>query len=404
MAKFKKTTILTCAILLGIVAIGISAYVRYELPYKHELALEKLDGQRIRDLDSLNGVLQDVMLNDPEDASGTPNTVYISIPSDSPTCSDLNLPSLPQGWQYHCVTQSNLINLSGTGWIPINFPFLETLKIPALPVDPINNADTLNYYAFVMNNTGGPIPYALTGVLDSKKYIAEKAQTDGGTDPIRYELGSNFYLWADAQGLVGDWPMNRITTNNMLPDASGNGNDIALPLNQIYSQTSCLLDACIENNEASPVTMVVPSLLDTAGKQNISYGFWFKLKTIPATNIQIFNPGTNRLDVNIEAQTGSLFVWFYDVKQQNYQIYRSLNGQFVDDRWHQFFLTKDTSGITIYIDGQFVGKEPVSTLSDQNLSTGGLDLLSGMSINNLELYQRVLTAQEISMKYSAYGK
>ncbi len=126
--------------------------------------------------------------------------VYISIPSDDSTCANLDLPSVPDGWIYHCSNQNNYQKTDGTGWIPLNI----SEYISQLPIDPVNKAETLNYYAYVASSTD----YVLTGVLDSKKYLIEKTQNDNGIDNMRYEIGSNLKLWADAEGLVGYWPMN----------------------------------------------------------------------------------------------------------------------------------------------------------------------------------------------------
>src|SRR3989344_4007372 len=238
-----RKPILLILIFLGLCAIGVSAYLQYGKPYMLEVEVQKQDEMRIADLGALDTALQTILTLNATTTLGHANTVYISIPSANPDCSDLELPSLSDGWSYHCAPSPALTNTDGTGWLPF------AVDIATLPIDPINNPDTLNYYSFVTDSTSliastspsvassteastsrkknskvatttatstvevsTTTQYVLTAVLDSKKYLTEKAQTDNGTDPIRYELGSpnshSSSLWAQAPGLIGYWPIN----------------------------------------------------------------------------------------------------------------------------------------------------------------------------------------------------
>ncbi len=200
MSNFKKETFLKILIAIGVVAIIVSAYIRFAAPYLHELSLQKLDVQRISALDSLNTSLQDAFKTNPKASFGKANTIYISLPSNDPICADLNLPSVPDGWAYHCVATPNLQNVDGTGWLPVNIS-----SAPALPIDPINNPDTLNYYAFVVSKD---TRYLLATTIDSKKHLIENMNAKTSNDPFLYEIGTDTSLISSIKQRIGYWPMN----------------------------------------------------------------------------------------------------------------------------------------------------------------------------------------------------
>jgi len=197
-----KNNLLKTLIVLGIIAIICSLYVQYVKPYVKELSLEKQDQLRIKDLDSLNGAMQEMVSASSTGFIGKNKTIYISIPSDDSRCSNLDLPSVPDGWQYHCVATTTLSKTDGSGWVPVNL----SEKINQLPIDPINKPETLNYYAYVASSTN---QYVFVGALDSKRFLKGKAKNDGGIDNIRHEIGSNISLWSTAQGIVGYWPLKK---------------------------------------------------------------------------------------------------------------------------------------------------------------------------------------------------
>ena len=165
--QFTKNKILKILIFIGIITICASLYIQYGQPYLKELSLQKLDQQRIKDLDSLNSILKDISSGPNAQFIGKNKVIYISLPSDDSTCSNLDLPSVPDGWAYHCSKQADYQKTTGTGWIPINV----SGKINQLSLDPINNGGMLNYYVYVT----GDGEYVITGVLNSKKYLCLQA-------------------------------------------------------------------------------------------------------------------------------------------------------------------------------------------------------------------------------------
>ena len=187
-----------------------------------ELLKQARDGRRIADLQAIDRALG-MYKQDGKSAFGDANTVYVSlVDTASSACASHNLPSLPSGWSYRCVTSEDALRKNdGTGWIPVDFTSISTgSSIPTLPVDPTNNASSGFYYAYV---TGGG-RWVLASLLESAKYLKDKAATDGGTDDGRLEIGSKLSLWSQASGLVGYWKFDE-GTGTTARDYSGNNNN-----------------------------------------------------------------------------------------------------------------------------------------------------------------------------------
>ena len=219
----KGFTLIELLAIVAILATIITATVVVMNPI--EMLRQAEDTVRLNDFNSIHQTLNLFQSNRPGDSIGVPNIVYVSIPSDSPTCVGLGLPTLPSGWAYRCVTTANLRNINGTGWIPVNFTTI-TGRIPltTLPIDPINTATSGNYYAYVTNGTS----WALATIMGSRRH-APSAVRDGGTDSARFEVGNNLSLWTSASGLVGYWSFDgtgSIANNQIagLRDESGRGN------------------------------------------------------------------------------------------------------------------------------------------------------------------------------------
>ncbi|MBU4299390.1 LamG domain-containing protein [Patescibacteria group bacterium] len=230
----EKRTEIFLEILIGvfIILILVSAYPKYLKPLLAELQGQKRDPIRIRQLSSINsainnlretnprGVVELLLHYPPGPSLGEPNRVYISLPSPKLNCEGLELPSLPDDWEYRCKPETDYKKIDGQGWLPVDFTKLSAPPFKELPIDPINDAKNLNYYAFVGNEKS---EWVLTVMLESKKYQKEKALTDNGTDPARFEIGSSPQLWAKPSGLVGYWKFDE-GQGTTTADSSGNNN------------------------------------------------------------------------------------------------------------------------------------------------------------------------------------
>lgn len=81
----------------------------------------------------------------------------------------------------------NSQNTDGTGWIKMNFNAKQEINLSLLPLDPHNDA-TYNYTYYSDGSN-----WKIKAILESNQYKS-KMQSDGGTDPDKYEIGSNLRL------------------------------------------------------------------------------------------------------------------------------------------------------------------------------------------------------------------
>jgi prepilin-type N-terminal cleavage/methylation domain-containing protein len=160
-----------------------------------ELLGQGRDSKRIGELNSLASAITLHTNSVIGGYKGELKTVYISLPDTSENCDSILslLPSLPVGWSYHCVLEGDLRKTDGDGWLPMNFNAMPGgSPFNQLPIDPENSAENNLYFAYAKSDTG----YVLATLLESEKQRV-KANEDGGSDPERFEIGSDFSLWAE---------------------------------------------------------------------------------------------------------------------------------------------------------------------------------------------------------------
>jgi len=375
--NIKKERSLYALILLGLVATCVSAYIRYGVPYLREQHLEDLDSQRVINLNSLNSTIQSILEINPHAILGNSETVYVSLPSASSTCGDLGLPTLSAGWSYHCVATSTLQNSDGSGWLPIDFNGYATTTTPAqLPSNSISESGTVLYDSFITNDDikGFGTQYALTDVLSSQKYLEEYALNYGA-----YLTGNTTQLLGASKGIAGYW----IASNEIIPskDLSLYKRNVVIPTQLI----SCS-GGCITNNQTDVAIVPLPNVIPH-GDKAFSYGFFFKADQIPESNYTIFNPGESRLDVNIEGKTGALFVWYYDNQNNNYLIYKSAPGQYIDGDWHQVAVTKSGDSVLVALDGENIVEQSIDSDTNSSRATGFIAIPRGFSVRDVQIFQ-----------------
>jgi prepilin-type N-terminal cleavage/methylation domain-containing protein len=188
-------TLTELLVVIGILAILSAAAVVIVDPA--EYFKQSRDSQRIADLKNIqSAVFKYKYSGDRIGSLGNTNTVYVSLVDiGSAQCVNLGLPSLSGGWQYHCLTSSaNLQKVDGTGWLPVD---LSTTGVMAsLPLDP--TSDSSYFYAYIVSSSGS---IELVSGLESQKYLAAIAATDGGADATHFETGEDLTLWKTARGL-----------------------------------------------------------------------------------------------------------------------------------------------------------------------------------------------------------
>jgi len=86
---------------------------------------------------------------------------------------------------------TSLKNVTGTGWIPVNFSAISSgAPISVEPVDPINN--NTNYYSYAADTTNQT--FELDAKMESTRYqtggSSDVESTDGGSSSTIYEVGT----------------------------------------------------------------------------------------------------------------------------------------------------------------------------------------------------------------------
>ena len=209
-----------------------------------ELIKQSRDSTRLSDLQNLNSTLS--WFNADTGGSGfmgSSSVIYVSIPDTTSTCANLGLPTPPSGYSYHCVTQQNLQKTDGSGWIPVNFNQISFGKtLTKLPIDPINQTSTGNYYTYV---AGGS--WKLTTRFESQKYTLQFVAQDGGPDPALYELGTDLNLAPFVGGLVGYWSFDE--TGTIAYDYSGYANNGTMysstTITDLHISSGCQRGSCV---------------------------------------------------------------------------------------------------------------------------------------------------------------
>ena len=186
--SFTLIEILVTVALIAVLAVAVILSLN-----PSELIKQARDSQRMTDMNNLTRAVN-LYIGDTGGSGfyGTSSVVYVSIPDTTSTCANLGLPPLSSGWSYKCVSSSTLQKTDGTGWIPIDFrkqSFGKTLS--KLPIDPINQTSTGNYYTYTYNQQTGK--YEINTRFESTKR-QELALSDGGDNGNVYEQGQSLSL------------------------------------------------------------------------------------------------------------------------------------------------------------------------------------------------------------------
>ncbi|MFA6495429.1 MAG: type II secretion system protein [Candidatus Paceibacterota bacterium] len=211
-------TLIELLIVIGILAVLVAAIVITLNPA--QLLAQAQDGKRMQDFSTLGSALQMFVVQGGTNLGST-NTIYISIPDSSATCTNLGLPLAPLDKVYACAPTSTYLKTDGTGWIPVNFStMIGTPLLSSLPVDPTNATSSGNYYIYVTDGSGR---WEFDARLVSLKYgygagnISAKTAQDGGNNDYLYEAGSKLDLLLDNENLLQDGDMETSTMSYWSP-------------------------------------------------------------------------------------------------------------------------------------------------------------------------------------------
>jgi len=178
-------------LLIVVAIISILAVVVVVVLNPAEVLRLARDSNRHQHLFIINRALRLQQVDQADAYLGNPMTVYVSLHDVNSDCSSHpSLPALPMGWSYQCSTESNYRNDDGTGWVPVDFALTSFQPLfSTLPIDPINDPVTGNYYTYVTSGSD----WEINGVLTSDRYQVDMAN-DGGDDDAVMEVGTNLNL------------------------------------------------------------------------------------------------------------------------------------------------------------------------------------------------------------------
>jgi prepilin-type N-terminal cleavage/methylation domain-containing protein len=195
MSKYLKNnrgfTLIELLIVIGILAILATTVVMVINPA--EMVKQSRDGNRMAELQSINKALLVYQSFGGSSSMGTSNIIYISLPDSDSQCGSYygTLSATSTGWNYHCSPTADYRKTDGTGWIPVDLTSVESSSgslFASLPIDPTNTATGQLYYTYI------PGSWALSTIMESIKYLAANATSDGGQSSTRFEVGNNLSL------------------------------------------------------------------------------------------------------------------------------------------------------------------------------------------------------------------
>ncbi len=398
-ASFRAAfTLIELLVVIAIVAV-ISVVVILTLN-PAEILRQARDSTRLSDLGTINKAIGIYRVDLSGGSTGSANTVYVSIPDTSSTCTNLGLPSLPSGWAYKCVSQQNLRNVDGTGWIPIDFTGI-SIRPPlgSLPVDPTNTVSSGYYYTYV---TGGS--WALSSLLESDKYLKKLGLNDGGYDPARYEIGTRLSLIAQSKGLVGWWRFEE-TSGTSAADSSGNSNTATYQGSPVMNQSGKMGDTIrfdgIDDYVNFPAG--VPSNLQIGGP--VTLEAWIKTTKSDHADAGIIGYG---ISANQQMVLHFSTFYFYMRKSGEINDLTYSSATHYDGNWHHFVATWDgttnANGMKIYMDGELrAQKTSITAVTGAwpNLQVGSASNFFNGWIDEARIYSRALSAAEILAMYNA---
>jgi prepilin-type N-terminal cleavage/methylation domain-containing protein len=211
-------------LLVVIAIIAILAVVVVLTLNPAQLLAQSRDANRVSDMATLNSALSLYQIDSGGTGNmGTSSIVYTSLSDTSSTCGNLNLPALPASSTYNCTVSTSSRNTNTSGWIPVNFQNISSgAPFGSLPLDPVNTSSSGLYYTYSTNNG----QFEVTALPESQK---QKASL--GTKPMIPDYpnvianGSSLTISPlfNQTGLVGYWPMDE-GAGSSTQDMSGNGN------------------------------------------------------------------------------------------------------------------------------------------------------------------------------------
>jgi len=405
----KSFTLIELLIVIGILAILTAAVVVVLNPA--ELLKQSRDSKRMQDLTSIDKTIQILQTLNPDASLGTASTVYVSIADTSSTCSNLGLPTLPSGWAYNCVTDTNLHKTDGNGWIPINFQdsiVSTSIQLSSLPIDPTNTTSTGLYYTYT---PGGS--YEMTAAMESDKYKlagdGDVASKDGGQYTGLYEKGTNLQLTPIDYGdtsLVGYWTFDE-GSGTTAYDRSGHGYDGTLTNGPTYV-TGKFGNYSIQSDGTDD--KVVMSGMNM-GTNDMTVSVWINVNGLSGISETLFftNNSSGRsfqLYRNAGWSDNLLGFLVYYLKSDLTTAGKIWYFNITENNWYHVAFTLDQNSESgyLYLNGELKVSFTASDFNSWNISAlteEGIPYIFGGKIDDFRIYNRALSASEISAIYNS---
>jgi hypothetical protein len=363
-----------------------------------EMLKKSRDTKRISSLKALNNALGIFQATKPTTSTGTAYIVYISIPDSSSTCANLSLPTLPDGYTYQCSTVANYRKTDGTGWIPVNFNSLDIgSPISSLPIDPTNTTSTNLFFTYT---TGGS--WELNAILESSANKLsgdnDKTSLDGGDSYSTYEIGTDLSLspYQDT-GLVGYWRMDEGTGSTTKDDAASHTGTITGATWKTESD-GCPSGNCLYFDGSGDYIQITNFI----GVEPLTIIAWINTNITCCNSYgRIITNGKTTFAVRTSART-------YATNNGSTQVLPGYNNQLPLNQWTQVAYTRNAEGdsCALWVDGVQTGP---SSSGGVPSATSTTDIFIGNQqdltrtflgyIDDLRIYNRVLTASEIKAIY-----
>jgi len=402
----RSFTLIELLIVIAILALLMSIIIITLNP--SEMLKKSRDTKRISSLKALHNALGIFQATKPTTSMGTANIVYISIPDSDSSCSNLGLPTLPDGYTYACATSANYRKTDGTGWIPVNFDSLDIgSPISSLPIDPTNTTSTNLFFTYTTGNS-----WELNALLESSDQKlsgdADKTSTDGGDSYSTFEIGTDLTLapYKDT-GLVGYWRMDEGTGTTTKDDAASNTGTITGAMWK--SGSECASGNCLYFDGDDYVTTPSFALTGTV----LTVTGWVKMG-FDAVNAQsIIGDGPASATVGyiyfMRTSNSDALRWGYAYGSSNSNLPMSTFFTGYDDVWTHVAIICDYSGLSLkwYRNGKLIQTNVLSGTpvfpSENRVKylgsyTGTYRLTNG-SIDDIRIYNRELSASEIKALY-----
>lgn len=178
----KGFTLIELLIVIAILAILGSAVVVVLNPA--EILAQTRDGTRISDLNTLRNAINTYLVNTTE------SPLNLGACTAGGRCTANPGAAAGPFATTTCATVTAATNITGTGWIDVNFGTVSGgSPVSALPLDPTNSTTYLYAYMCAESISTGYV-FELNTKMESTKFAA-KMTADGGNNASWYEMGTD---------------------------------------------------------------------------------------------------------------------------------------------------------------------------------------------------------------------